>query len=484
MDSTQKPLTIPPEYSVYAEKHSLFDFFKSVLEELSIHKPKDPLQRIIEICERKNNQVPRVFIFGPPSSGKKTLSKLIARKLKCKFINPSILFKDCQTVEGETELTTDQKVNAISQNVHKSDVLTRGWVISNFPTTPEEAHLLQARGILADHVVFLEGSKSVLQERSSGKRVDSLTGDIYHFPLNMPDNQDVIARLGEVPEAGVVFQDEWIFYHRHLESLQQCYDSREKPLKNIYNIFSVDQPLQSLSCQVFEFLSQHPFRSLSPVIPRVLLLGVPGSGKNTQAAMLAEKYNLVNIDFDLVLKETMRAGGALVDRMKLFVKRNLTVPTELLIKVLLPRLSTLETAKRGWVLHSFPITGEEAQSLSQEGIIPNRVVYLDVSRDVVIERLTLRRIDPVTGHTYHTLYNPAPNEMVSARLLTHPQDQEEVVTQKLSRFESYQSEIREVYEAVSKHVNGEQDPHAVFECVETFIVNELSQSYNQPETDM
>ena len=483
MDSTQKPLTIPPEYSVYAEKHSLFDFFKSVLEELSIHKPKDPLQRIIEICKRKNNIVPRIFILGPPSSGKKTLSKLISRKLKCKCINPDILFKDCQTVEGETELTAGQKIHAISQNVHKSDVLTRGWVISNFPTTPEEAHLLQAQGILADHVIFLDGSKSMLQERSSGKRVDSLTGDIFHFPLNMPDNQDVIARLGEVPEADVVFQKEWIFYHRHLESLQQCYNSQGRPLRNIYSVFSVDQPLQSLSSQVFEFLSQ-PFRSLSPVIPRVLLLGVPGSGKNTQAAMLAEKYNLVNIDFDLVLKETMRGGGALVDRMKLFMKRNLSVPNELLIKVLLPRLGTLETAKRGWVLHSFPNTGEEAQSLSQEGVIPNRVIYLDVSRDVVIERLTLRRIDPVTGRTYHTLYNPAPNAKVSARILTHPQDQEQVVTQKLSHFESYQSEIQEVYEAVSKHVNGEQDPHAVFECVENFVVNDLSQSYGQSETDM
>ncbi|KAI6652154.1 Adenylate kinase 8-like isoform X2 [Oopsacas minuta] len=491
MDSTQKPLVIPPEYSAYAENHSLFAFFRSVLEELSIHKPKDPLQRIVEICKRKDHKIVRIFVLGPPSSGKKTLGKQIARKLKCKFIDPEIIFKDTdkgeqinEQIEKGIPLTPRQKTNIISQYLRKSDLLTRGMVMSGFPTTPEEARLLQAEGVLADHIIFLDGTRSVLQERSDGKRIDSLTEDIYHFPLNMPDNPDVTARLREVPDARSVFERQWTSYYRHLDSLQQCYDFRDKPLKNVYSVFSIDQPLQSLASQVFEFLSQNAFRTLSPVVPRVLLLAAPGAGKNTQAAMLSEKYNLVNIDFDLILKEIYQGGGALAERMKLFVNRNLPLPTELLIKVLLPRLSTLDAAKRGWVLHSFPNTGEEAQSLISEGVLPNRVVYLDVSRDVVIERLTLRRIDPITGRTYHTLYNPPPNTRISSRTLVHPQDEADVVTQRIVRFESYQSEIQEMYEMISKHINGEQDPHAVFECVENFIVNELSHPYDQSEMDI
>ena len=491
MDATQKPLTIPPEYSAYAEQHCLFDFFKSVLEELTIYKPSDPLQKMVEICKRKDSKVPRIFILGPPSSGKKTLSKLIARKLKCKYIEPDTLLMDSDSAEGKRvqelvkeglEPTSQQRTNVIEQHLRKSDLLTRGWVVSGFPQTPEEAHLLQARGILADHVILLEGDRQVLQERSEGKRIDSLTGDIYHFPLNIPDNPDLRARLTEVPDAKAVFDKEWLVYSRHLESLQQCYHSRDKPLRNVYKVFNVDQPLQSLTAQVFDFISQQTSRSISPVTPRILLLGAPGAGKNTQASLLSEKYNLVNIDFDLILKQIFRGGGALAERMKLFLNKSLPLPTEMLIKALLPNLSTLETAKRGWVLHSFPNTGEEALSLSSEGVVPNRVIFLDVSREVSFERLTNRRIDPVTGATYHTLYNPAPNKEMSDRSLTHPLDEPASVTQRIDNFDGYLSELQEMYENESKHVNGEQDPHAVFECVENFIVNQIAHPLDLIET--
>ena len=492
MDSTQKPLTIPPQYSAYAEKHCLFDFFKNVLEELTIYKPQDPLQKMVEICNRKGTKVPRIFILGPPSSGKKTLSKLIARKLKCKYIDPDILLVDSHSAEGKQvqemmkqglEPTSQQKTNVIEEHLRKSDLLTRGWIVSGFPQTPEEAHLLQGRGILADHVIFLEGDRLVLQDRSEGKRVDSLTGDIYHFPLNVPDDPDITARLREVPNAKFVFDKQWNLYSRHLKSLQLCYHSRDKPLRNVYKVFNVDQPLQSLTAQVFDFIFQQTSRSLSPVTPRVLLLGPPGAGKNTQAAMLSEKYNLVDIDFDLVLKQIFRGGGSLAERMKLFLNRNLPLPTELLIKALLPSLSSLESAKRGWVLHSFPTTGEESLSLSSEGVLPNRVIFLDVSREVSFERLTQRRIDPVTGAIFHTLYNPAPSSIVSDRSLTHPQDEPVSVTQRLANFDEYLSELQEMYETESKHVNGEQDPHAVFECVENFIVNQLAHPLDLPKKD-
>ena len=492
MDETQKPLIIPPEYSAYAEEHGLFDFFKNILEELTIYKPSDPLQKMLEICERNGSKVPRIFILGPPSSGKKTLSKLIARKLKCKYIDPDILLMDSDSTEGKQvqelmkeglEPTSQQKTNVIEHHLRKSDLLTRGWVVSGFPQTPKEAHVLQARGILADHIIFLEGDRDVLQERSEGKRIDSLTGDIYHFPLNVPDNSDITARLMEVPDAKSVFDKQWRLYSRHLESLKQCYHSRNKPRRNVYKILNVDQPLQSLTAQVFDFISQQTNRSLSPITPRVLLLGAPGAGKNAQAALLSEKYNLVDIDFDLVLKQIFRKGGALAERMKLFLNRNLPMPTELLIKALLPSLSTLECARRGWVLHSFPTSGEEAQSLSSEGVLPNRVVFLDVSREVSVERLTKRRIDPVTGATYHTLYNPAPSAKVSERCLTHPLDEFASVTQRLAQFDGNLSELQEMYETESKHVNGEQDPHAVFECVENFIVNQLAHPLDLPETD-
>ena len=483
MDATQKPLSIPPEYAVYAEKHALFEFFGNILQELGVDKPKDPLQRIIEICKRKVEDTPRVLVLGPPSSGKKTLSKLLARNLKCKHIDSNILLVDDRGEEGlklqelvqqGLEPAPHLTSKIVSNRLRRKDLLEKGWVMSGYPETPTEASLLQSQGVLTQHVIFLEGSRSVLQGRSEGKRVDSLTGDIYHFPLNMPDNPEVTSRLREVPNASALFHKQWEQFYRHYDQLKNCYNSRERPLHNVWQSFNVDQPLPDLLGEVKEFLSRPTSRSLAPITPRVLLLGPPGAGRNTQAQMLAEKYNLVNIDFDLVLKQVLRKGGSLAESMKPFLNRNLPLPTELLIKALLASLSNLACARRGWVLHSFPNTGAEAESLSSAGVIPNRVLFLDASREVVLERLTLRQVDPVSGKSYHSLYNPAPSSSASGRCLTHPRDAPETVERRFDEFQSYRSELAEMYEDACEHVNAEQDPHAVFECVEKFLVNELS----------
>jgi len=77
---------------------------------------------------------------------------------------------------------------------------------------------------------------------------------------------------------------------------------------------------------------------------------------------------------------------------------NYLVPDELITKALTDRLGQMDAVKRGWVLHGFPKTRNQLDSLAELGYEPNRVVVLDIPSDTAVERLSLRSVDPETGH--------------------------------------------------------------------------------------
>jgi adenylate kinase len=90
MDQTLRPLLIPPKFSLYAEKHTIFELYQRMLSQLIIHKPTDPLQYLIEFL-KKDADAPATIIIGPPASGKKTLSRLQAKDTEAILINCDIL---------------------------------------------------------------------------------------------------------------------------------------------------------------------------------------------------------------------------------------------------------------------------------------------------------------------------------------------------------------------------------------------------------
>lgn len=98
--------------------------------------------------------------------------------------------------------------------------------------------------------------------------------------------------------------------------------------------------------------------------------------------------------------------------------------------------------------------------------------FLNVPMDSVMERLTLRRTDPVTGERYHLLYKPPPTVEIQARLLQNPKDAEERVKLKMSLFYRNSAELEEFYkQAVT--LNGDQDPYTVFEYIESGLIHPL-----------
>lgn len=150
------------------------------------------------------------------------------------------------------------------------------------------------------------------------------------------------------------------------------------------------------------------------------------------------------------------------------------VENQVVSKMVLARLSQLDASVRGWVLHGFPVTRKQAETLTEAGYRANRVYFLDIPSDSVIERLSYRMLDPVTGDRYHQLYDPPRTHKVRERLVRHPKDKEVNVRQRLNEYNYFCPELLDYYSDFKPyHVNADQDHHTIMEYVESTIVNPL-----------
>ncbi|XP_065830261.1 adenylate kinase 8-like [Oscarella lobularis] len=471
MDATKRPLRIPPDFTLYAEKHKIFQLYERIIQELIVTQPDDPLQAIIDILKRPKDNVHRVIICGVPGSGKRTMSKLVSSRLRLVHITPKDLLNDEDSPIVQAARKSTGPISPASwgeifrERVLKADCQNKGWVIEGFPRTREEALALQSVGVLANHFILLDVKDDVAFERNMAKRVDPQTGDVYNTVYGMPNDPKVSARLKEwdASDLSQNIQE----HHRKIDGVLSCYTHIAKRI-------NADQPKEDVVALILNFLCSSS-RSMAPHTPRVVLLGPTGSGKSKQASLLASKYGLVDVSCSDIIKKAMAAGTKLGEAMKPYMERGLMIPDDLVMNALKARLSQLDCATRGWILHGYPKTPPQAELLIQAGYEPSRVFFLDVSVDSVMERLTQRRTDPLTGERYHLLSRRPPTEQVAQRLKIHPKDEEEAVLQRLHQYQANYDDIEEVFSSQSQHVNGDQDAHTVFELLESMLIKPVPQ---------
>lgn len=135
------------------------------------------------------------------------------------------------------------------------------------------------------------------------------------------------------------------------------------------------------------------------------------------------------------------------------------------------RLGKLDCVSRGWVLHGFPKSREQAEALDRNGFSPNRVFFMDIPNDSIMERTTQRYLDPVTGERYHVSYNPPPTQEIRDRLRQKSSDTESNIRNKISEYYVNVRNLHDFYENIALHINADQDPNTVFESIESGLVN-------------
>lgn len=194
----------------------------------------------------------------------------------------------------------------------------------------------------------------------------------------------------------------------------------------------------------------------------VVLVGPPGSGKGTQASHICEKFGIPQISTGDMLRAAKKAGTldqkylAIMDSGKL-------VPDEAILQLIEQRLTDADTSP-GFLLDGFPRTVPQAEGLDkllaarQRQV--ERVIQLDVSRDLLMERLVNRRMDKKTGQIYHLIYNPPPAD---AQLEHRKDDLPETVSTRLNTYDELTAALLPYYESkgLLRRVDGVGKPEDV-----------------------
>ncbi|HAA8634823.1 TPA_asm: adenylate kinase [Listeria monocytogenes] len=212
---------------------------------------------------------------------------------------------------------------------------------------------------------------------------------------------------------------------------------------------------------------------------KLVLMGLPGAGKGTQAEQIVEKYNIPHISTGDMFRAAMKNNTELGKKAKSFMDNGDLVPDEVTNGIVRERLAE-DDAKNGFLLDGFPRTVEQAEELenilNDLGTELDAVINIEVDKDVLMKRLTGRWICRTCGKTYHEIYNPpkVPGkcDLDGGELYQRDDDKKETVEKRLNVNMKQTKPLLDFYSEKGKlhNINGEQDIKDVFVDVEKFLL--------------
>lgn len=184
----------------------------------------------------------------------------------------------------------------------------------------------------------------------------------------------------------------------------------------------------------------------------IILLGAPGAGKGTQAAMIAEEFKVPHISTGDILRRNMKEGTPLGLKAKAFVESGGLVPDEVVIGLVEDRLSQ-EDCKNGYILDGFPRTIAQAEALDKVARI-DLAVNIDVPFETIIDRLGGRRVC-VCGETYHVsmLNGETTCKRCGKELFIRDDDKPETVKNRLKVYSDQTQPLIDYYRSQNKVVD-------------------------------
>lgn len=201
----------------------------------------------------------------------------------------------------------------------------------------------------------------------------------------------------------------------------------------------------------------------------IILLGPPGVGKGTVATKLSKKLNLPHIATGDMLRENVANKTRLGLKAKDYMNKGLLVPDELVIEMMKERLKSKD-AKKGFVLDGFPRTINQADEVAK-AIKISKVINLRAPDEIIVKRLSRRRVCEKCGFNYHLDFI-RPNregycDKCSGNLYQREDDKPEAVKQRLKVYREQTEPLIEYYKdkEVLFDVDGSGTPEDVFELV-------------------
>lgn len=186
---------------------------------------------------------------------------------------------------------------------------------------------------------------------------------------------------------------------------------------------------------------------------RLILIGPPGVGKGTQAALLEARLGVKPLSSGVIFRAEIEADTDLGQLAKSYIDRGELVPNGVTIQMMLKRLRSEEVRRRGFVLDGFPRTVRQAEALdvelANEGITLDRVISLEVQDEVVIRRLSGRMGCTKCGAIYHSVTKPPRREglcdVCDSPIIVREDDKPETIRQRLIVFRENTSPVVDYY---------------------------------------
>lgn len=207
---------------------------------------------------------------------------------------------------------------------------------------------------------------------------------------------------------------------------------------------------------------------------KLILLGPPGAGKGTQAAMLVERFGIPQISTGDMLRAAVRDQTDMGKKAKAFMDAGGLVPDEVVVGIVRERLQHSD-CDTGFILDGFPRTVPQAdalkQSLASLGKDLDAVVSLRVDIEALVERLTGRRSCGGCGRGYHIKFDPPAQEgtcdSCSADLVQRDDDQEATIRNRMDVYREQTAPLEDYYrqDGLLKSVDGMADITVVQEQI-------------------
>ena len=198
----------------------------------------------------------------------------------------------------------------------------------------------------------------------------------------------------------------------------------------------------------------------------IILMGLPGAGKGTQASEIVKKFPIPHISTGDMFRKAIKDETDLGKEAKSYMDRGELVPDEVTVGIVKERISE-DDAKKGFLLDGFPRTIDQAESLNQIMSELDReidaVINIEVPEEELMNRLTGRRICEKCGTTYHLVFNPPKVDGVcdidGGKLYQRKDDNPETVSNRLSVNVKQSKPILEYYnnKGVLKNIDGSKD---------------------------
>ncbi|XP_076286666.1 adenylate kinase 8 [Lasioglossum baleicum] len=435
---------INARFVAYLEKHRIYELFHNIATQLIIHEPEDHLVFMKQYLETaaKRLDASKIILIAPPMFDRMALADIISEELGVHAFTLKELRKICEKDKDTCHCAESEDLAFAMRKMLETAAFAGGWVLVDLPRTKKEAQIFQRAAIIPTHVIQL------IISNDYGNWEDICINDTYYRPCKLLNSMG--------------------------KSDQRRYEKRLRGLREAYAncLIEVEVGIRNMDelgkdCAKLAKTKKH---CGAPSIFRIVLIGSRGSGCTTLAKYLAERFNLVHVDYDYVADQCRLQKNPLGELLRMFEHRWGERPKpKIRMQIVEKHISNYECLKKGWVLTGYPKTVEDFKLLDLSPTPPNRVIFVEISGDVCRERLLNRRYSIVTGSKHS--FTKSNNDAGDHNLAVHPRDYRLTVERDLQEYDENVTDMMRYTGESAVKIDGNETEKFVREKVEACLMH-------------